>query len=156
MENLCSRTQRIESESATARTVLVLMEEPTPQQHCQWAKKDHKRRRPTISTKAIPVNKESEKAKSRRHGDSSVHIKPPVASVEEDEASLEDKKLTLLSSASTITEITPDVRTKEMKGDMKEWVQVDVVSVDCKPMINLDFDKFKEDETEIQFAIRKK
>eukprot|EP00957_Ditylum_brightwellii_P057011 4320342-Ditylum_brightwellii.AAC.1 len=54
-----------------------------------------------------------------------------------------------------VIEIRPDVRTKEMKGDMKGWFQVDVVSVEYKPVINLDLGKFKEDETEIQFGIRK-
>eukprot|EP00957_Ditylum_brightwellii_P074552 5664545-Ditylum_brightwellii.AAC.1 len=55
----------------------------------------------------------------------------------------------------TVTDIRPDVRTKEIKGDIKGWVQVDVVSVEYKPVIDLNLDKFKEDDTEIQFGVRK-
>eukprot|EP00957_Ditylum_brightwellii_P168007 12789402-Ditylum_brightwellii.AAC.1 len=40
-----------------------------------------------------------------------------------------------------VTEIRSDVRTKEMKEDIKGWVQVDVVSVEYKPVIYLDLDK---------------
>eukprot|EP00957_Ditylum_brightwellii_P175616 13371196-Ditylum_brightwellii.AAC.1 len=64
---------------------------------------------------------------------------------------VEDSKL----YSPTVTEIRPDMRTKDIKGDMKHWVQVDIVSVECKPIIDLESEEFKEDDTEIQFRLRK-
>ena len=134
------------------------------------AVRDEGEKGPTVSKKPVPVRK-CKKGKWNRFGEG---LKIPVPEgggdgfylglhstssgndgggeeSQDDEEKLEES----LYYTPTVSPIRPDIKTTDLKGDMKGWVQVDVINKKYVPVIDMKSDEFKDNETEIEFAVRK-